>query len=285
MRHALLRLIVELDREGHERLGEQRRQGEAGCHDNHHWAQWDPGQLSLRQEWRPTPILCEMGSVTIAIAHRGDPLNERENTLPAFESAVQQGADMVEIDLRRTRDGVIVVLHDPTLERLWGVDHAVADLDASDVEHIGSASQRIPTFRQVLQNVPLPLMVDFTRREVVEGALDEVRAADAIARSLFVTGNVAALRMLRSLAPEARIGLTWVERELPAPSLLEELGAEFWNPMFQLVTPDRVAAMHDLGLKVSTWTVDRRRHMERVARAGVDAIVSNRIADLRAFLA
>jgi glycerophosphoryl diester phosphodiesterase len=222
--------------------------------------------------------------VTIAIAHRGDPLHERENTLPAFESAVQKGADMVEIDLRRTRDGVIVVLHDPTLERLWGVDHAVADLGASDVEHIGSASERIPTFRQVLQNVALPLMVDFTRREVVQGALDEVKAADAMARSLFVTGNVEALRMLRALAPEARIGLTWVERDLPAPGLLEELGAEYWNPMLQLVTPDRVAAMHDLGLKVSTWTVDRRRHMERVARAGVDAIVSNRIADLRAFL-
>jgi glycerophosphoryl diester phosphodiesterase len=54
--------------------------------------------------------------------------------------------------------------------------------------------------------------------------------------------------------------------------------------MFRLVTPERVAAVHDLGRKVSCWTVDEPRHMARVADAGVDAIVSNRIADLRRFL-
>jgi glycerophosphoryl diester phosphodiesterase len=66
---------------------------------------------------------------------------------------------------------------------------------------------------------------------------------------------------------------------------LAELGAEYWNPMFRLVTDERVAAVHDLGLKVSTWTVDKPRHMARVAAAGVDAIVSNRIGELRRQLA
>jgi glycerophosphoryl diester phosphodiesterase len=59
-----------------------------------------------------------MSTVPIAIAHRGDPIAERENTLPAFEAAVLAGADMVELDLRRTADGEIVVLHDATLSRL-----------------------------------------------------------------------------------------------------------------------------------------------------------------------
>jgi glycerophosphoryl diester phosphodiesterase len=92
-----------------------------------------------------------------------------------------------------------------------------------------------------------------------------------------VTGNVEALRRLRKEAPEARIGLTWVKQEPPPADLLRELGAEFWNPTFRLVTPERVAAVHSLGLKVSTWTVDKPRHMARVIAAGVDAIVSNRI--------
>jgi glycerophosphoryl diester phosphodiesterase len=104
-------------------------------------------------------------------------------------------------------------------------------------------------------------------------------------RSLFVTGNVDALRHLRALSLEARIGLTWTAPEPPPPALLHELGAEFWNPMFRLATAPHVAAVHDLGLKVSTWTVDEDRHMERVLAAGVDAMVSNRIADLRHFLA
>ncbi|MGA2303827.1 MAG: glycerophosphodiester phosphodiesterase [Acidimicrobiales bacterium] len=225
-----------------------------------------------------------MGPVPLAIAHRGDPVAERENTLPAFTSAVREGADMVELDLRRTSDGEIVVLHDATLARLWGDGRNVADLNLAAVREIGRGQTRIPTFREVLHHIDVPLMVDLNA-ETVEGALHEVRQAAAMARALFVTGDVAALRHLRELAPDARIGLTWVEREPPPPTLLQELRAEYWNPAFTLVTPDRVAEVHGMGLKVSTWTVDKPRHMARVAAAGVDAIVSNRIRQLRRHLA
>jgi glycerophosphoryl diester phosphodiesterase len=224
-----------------------------------------------------------MGPVPLAIAHRGDPVVERENTLPAFTAAVREGADMVELDLRRTRDGEIVVLHDATLTRLWGDERKVADLDLAAVRGIGRGHARIPTFGEVLNDIDIPLMVDLNA-PTVEGALYEVRRAAATARALFVTGDVGALRHLRDLAPDARIGLTWVKQEPPPSTLLKELGAEFWNPMFTLITPDRVAEVHDMGLQVSTWTVDKRRHMARVVAAGVDAIVSNRIRQLRRHL-
>ena len=220
----------------------------------------------------------------IAIAHRGDPKGARENTLPAFAAAVALGADMLELDLRRTRDDEIVVLHDQTLDRLWGVHGSVGDLDLAAVQGVGDGDVRIPTLREVLSAVQLPLMVDFTRREVVGGALDAVLGAGALARSLFVTGNVEALRILRDHSPRARIGLTWVEGPTPPLALLQELGAEYWNPMFGLVTPEGVEAVHGAGLKVSTWTVDEPQDMDRVVDAGVDAVVSNRIAELVAFL-
>jgi glycerophosphoryl diester phosphodiesterase len=223
------------------------------------------------------------GGVPIAIAHRGDPVTERENTLPAFASAVREGADMVELDVRRTRDGEIVVLHDATLSRLWGDERKVADVDLASLREIGSGEMRIPTFGELLHQIDVPMMVDLNA-ETVEGALAEVRQADAMTRALFVTGNVAALRHLRRLAPEARIGLTWVAQEPPPLALLQELGAEYWNPMFRLVTPDRVAEVHGIGLKVSAWTVDKPRHMARVVAAGVDAIVSNQIRQLRRHL-
>jgi myo-inositol-1(or 4)-monophosphatase/deoxyribonuclease-2 len=220
----------------------------------------------------------------MAIAHRGDHVSERENTLAAFAAAARAGADMVELDLRVTRGGEIVVLHDATLSRLWGIDRAVADLDPSALREIGSGDVRIPTLSQVLHTIDIALMIDFTGPEVVEGAVRVVREAGAMDRSLFVTGHVPALRRLRALAPEARIGLTWIEAAPPAPSLLRELGAEFWNPTFKLVTPEGVAAMHALGLKVATWTVDEPADMASVTMAGVDAIVSNRIVELRRFL-
>ena len=211
-------------------------------------------------------------------------MGERENTLPAFAAAVALGADMVELDLRRTRDGEIVVLHDQLLQRLWGVGAAVGDLDLGDLAAIGEGELRIPTLREVLGRIAVPLMVDFTRREVVPGALEAVRAAGALARALFVTGNLEALRLLRGTSAEARVGLTWVEGPEPPLALLAELGAECWNPMFTLVTQAGVAAVHDAGMSVSTWTVDAVEDMARVVSAGVDAVVSNRVAELVAFL-
>jgi glycerophosphoryl diester phosphodiesterase len=219
-----------------------------------------------------------------AIAHRGEPVGHRENTLPAFAAAVALGADWVEIDLRRTRDGAIVVLHDQTLERLWGLGASVGDVDLAEVVALGEGDVVIPTLADVLQAVPLPLMVDFTRREVVAGALEAVQSARALQRCLFVTGNVAALQQLRAASAEARIGLTWLDGPEPPLALLHELRAEYWNPMFGLLTAEGVDAVHQAGLRVSTWTVDSTEDMTRVLEAGVDAVVSNRIAALVAHL-
>ena len=221
----------------------------------------------------------------ITIAHRGEPVGHRENTLGAFAAALELGADWVEIDLRRTRDGEIVVLHDQTLERLWGVDASVGDLDWVEVAGVGHSDERIPSLRQVLEAVPVPMMVDFTRREVVEGALAQVLAADALERSLFVTGNVPALRQLRSLSGEARIGLTWTDGEDPPLALLGELAAEYWNPWFGLVSEGGAAAVHDAGRLVSCWTVDETADMERVTAWGADAVVSNQVGALVQFVA
>jgi glycerophosphoryl diester phosphodiesterase len=217
----------------------------------------------------------------IAIAHRGDPIAHRENTLPAFAAALAQGADMLELDLRRARDGAIVVLHDQSLLRLWELDASVGDLDLSEVARLGEGDVRIPTLRQVLDTVPpeVELMVDFTRREVVAGALDQALSAGALDRCLFVTGNVEALRLLRGLSGRARIGLTWTEGADPPLDVLRELGAEFWNPMYSFVSAEGVAAVHEAGLRVSTWTVDAPADMARVVADGVDAVVSNRVAE------
>ncbi len=220
----------------------------------------------------------------VAIAHRGEPVGHRENTVPAFAAAVALGADMVEIDLRRTRDGAIVVLHDQTLERLWGLGASVGDVDLADVAALGDGAVRIPTLGEVLQAVPLPLMVDFTRREVVAGGLQAVRAAGALERCLFVTGNVPALQQLRAASADARIGLTWLDGAEPPLDLLRQLGAEYWNPWFGLITADGVDAVHRAGLRVSTWTVDTPEDMAGVLGAGVDAVVSNHIGELVAHL-
>ena len=216
----------------------------------------------------------------LALAHRGDWSEAPENTVAAFRAAERAGADMIELDIRRTADGGIAVVHDPTLERVWGSPLAVADATLGELSELG-----IATLAEALASVDSPLMVDFTVADVVEPALDVIRAADALERVLFSGGNVEGHRRIRALAPTARIALTWTERELPPPTLLEELAVEYFNPPWELVDSKLVEGMHERGFKVSTWTVDDPAEMRRVVDCGVDAVVTNRVAELVALLA
>ncbi|RIJ56810.1 glycerophosphodiester phosphodiesterase, partial [Clavibacter phaseoli] len=89
--------------------------------------------------------------MTVATGHRGDSSRHRENTLAAIRSAAEAGARTVEVDVHVTRDGQVVLLHDDTLERLWGVDARIADLDLADVRALGGGDLRIPLLADALE--------------------------------------------------------------------------------------------------------------------------------------
>jgi glycerophosphoryl diester phosphodiesterase len=215
----------------------------------------------------------------LAIAHRGDPIAERENTPAAFAAAVDAGADMIELDVRCTSDGEAVVLHDATLDRLWGVAKRVVEVRADDVRALG-----IPDLGEVLRAIPEPVqvMVDYEERAVAEPALDAVLAAGALERCLFSGDCYDGHRAIRERAPEARIACTWTSEEPIADALLDELGAEFWNPNGNVLArdPTQIERMHARGTRVSVWTIDRREDMEHFLRLGVDAVITNRVATL-----
>jgi glycerophosphoryl diester phosphodiesterase len=218
----------------------------------------------------------------LAVAHRGDPLAYRENTVAAFAAAVEAGADMVELDVRRTADGAAAVLHDPTLERLWNVRRPVAAMTMDELRALG-----IPDLAGALAAIPVQVMVDYTEADVVEPALAAIAEAGALPRVLFSGECIEGHRRIRRLHPDARIALTWTRRDASPDALLDELGAEFFNPDGRLLArdPSLVARMHARGTGVSTWTIDRRADMERLLDLGVDAVITNRIADLLELLA
>jgi glycerophosphoryl diester phosphodiesterase len=215
----------------------------------------------------------------LAIAHRGDPITERENTLAAFAAAVAAGADMIELDVRCSADGEPVVVHDPTLERIWGVARPVAALAADDVRALG-----IPDLAQALAAIPEPVqvMIDYEEPGVAEPALEAVLAAGALERCIFSGECYSGHRALRAREPDVRIACTWTA-DKPCPgALLDELGAELWNPSGRVLArwPAEVERMHVRGTRVSVWTIDRREDMQCCLDAGVDAVITNRVADL-----
>ena len=163
----------------------------------------------------------------LAIAHRGDPIAHRENTVAAIRSALDCGADIVEIDVKTTEDGVSVVLHDDSLRRLWGVDRDIRTMSAAEVTGIG-----IPTLRAVLalfEGRRAAVMVDMDSGEWARAARVEAGSAVSTGRlrqeQVMWCGHVAGMREVRQHDPDARVFLSWGEEALdgpPADDLLTE---------------------------------------------------------------
>ncbi|QKW09478.1 glycerophosphodiester phosphodiesterase [Streptomyces sp. NA04227] len=220
-----------------------------------------------------------MPTVT-AVAHRGVPYLARENTLDSLRLALDMGADAVEFDVRLTRDRLPVVLHDETLERLWGHKRALRSLTAKEVAELTGG--RVPTLAEALEatgrsrvmlDVPGATAVD------VRHIVSVVHECGAAERSYY---TAAAQQMLhvRAADPQAEIALTWTTLAPPRPAVLDAIAPRWLNYRFGLVDRDLAKRVHDGGHLLSVWTPDMRRTMRRLLALGVDSITTNRLDTL-----
>jgi glycerophosphoryl diester phosphodiesterase len=224
--------------------------------------------------------------VALAVAHRGDPYVHRENTLPSVLSAFAKGADVVEVDVRLTRDGVPVLLHDATLERLWGHDEPVASLTFDEVvERTGGGVPSLADALEVLRDRGSGrMLLDLT--ETGQAAPSVAAVADAgLGERVYYCGELPAMHEVRLLAPGAEIAMTWKTSVRPAGALLTALRPRWLNLRFGLVNAATVAFAREHGLLVAAWTADWDRSMARLLALGVDAVTTNRLAALRRVMA
>lgn len=196
----------------------------------------------------------------LAVAHRGDPYRHRENTLPAIASALDTGADAVEVDVQLTRDRVPVLLHDRTLRRLWELDRPVGSLTAAQLDARSFAGgMRVPTLAEALKLVfetpSARLMIDLDEPGPAAASWQTVSELGAQDRVLFC-GPAGALFAVRELAPEAGLALTWTRPELPVRPLLDDLRPRYLNPPFGLVDRALVERAQDEGWRSASgrWT-------------------------------
>ncbi|MEU1279531.1 glycerophosphodiester phosphodiesterase [Streptomyces sp. NPDC005805] len=211
------------------------------------------------------------------VGHRGDPYRVRENTLPSLRSAFERGADVVEIDVRLTRDGVPVLLHDDSLKRLWEHDRPLARLTAEEVRELTGGG--VPTLAEALTATEgRRLLIDLpgATPASVRTVLGTVRECGAAERVAYCAGTSTMLSV-RAADPGAEISLTWTTLAPPRPVLLDAVRPKWLNYRFGLVRPDLAARVHDRGLLLSVWTPDTRRTLRRLLAAGVDSITTNRV--------
>ncbi|WP_406399304.1 glycerophosphodiester phosphodiesterase [Streptomyces sp. NBC_00879] len=211
------------------------------------------------------------------VGHRGDPYRVRENTLPSLRSALEQGADAVEIDVRLTRDDVPVLLHDDSLKRLWGHDRLLAALTLDELHELTGGG--VPTLSEALNALGSHrVMIDLpgASTESVRTVVGTVHECGAGERVYYCAGPVTMLAV-RAADPSAEIAMTWTSLAPPRPALLAAVGPRWLNYRFSLLGQELTDRIHKDGMLVSAWVADTRRSMRRLARYGVDSITTNRV--------
>jgi glycerophosphoryl diester phosphodiesterase len=231
-----------------------------------------------------------MGAVTKVWAHRGASGSAPENTLPAFEMAIEQGADGLEFDVQLTRDDYVVVIHDETLERTtngngWVADHSLEDLKRLDASagREGFAGVRIPTLEELFglvagADVRLNVELKNSRipyqgmEERVVALIDRFGLRDRIILSSFDHNS---LRGLAEAGVGLPLGVLYSEPLWRPWNYAVKLGASALHPSLAATRHKTVERSHENGLEVNVWTVNEAEDMLRVAECGADALITN----------
>lgn len=232
---------------------------------------------------RLSPLVC---------AHRGRSGVAPENTMAAFEAAVELGADFMELDVRRSLDGEIVCMHDATVDRTTDGSGEVAqmtlealrELDAGSWKGEQYAGERIPLLREVLEQIAPRLVVDIEvkQRGIAEEVVQLVRDADCLRRVTIISFDADDLRQAKAAEPTLSCGLitSWKEDadESDLAALLDKAlscGANCISCLHAHVTERLVRECHLAGLALKAWTMDDREEIERMIDLRVDGLVSN----------
>lgn len=211
------------------------------------------------------------------IAHRGASAAHPENTVAAFAAAGPLGADAVELDARRTADGAIVVHHDDTLAD----GRVIVELARSALPaQVPTLAEALDACGDLVVNIEIknwPDDADFDPSEAVADAVvAEVARRGAPGRYLVSSFHRPTIDRIRVAAPE--LATAFLHSHLDGATALAEAvthGHGALHPWYGWVTEELIAAAHEQGVVVNTWTVDDPELMARFAGWGIDGIVTN----------
>jgi glycerophosphoryl diester phosphodiesterase len=247
--------------------------------------------------------------------HRGARARRPENTLPAFRYAIEQGVDVLELDVAVTKDGVAVISHDPLINpticsgpKLGIPIHTLtrSELDAYDcgakknpnfADQVPVPGTRIPNLDEVFAlaagntvqfNVETKIFADKPEltpdpETFTKMILDLVRKHKLESRVILQSFDPRTLRVMKRLDPAIRRAALF-EKQRDWKEVAAEFEATLFSPEQRLVTKERVAQAHAAGMEVVPWTSDKPDDWARLVDADVDAIITDDPAALIAWL-
>jgi len=217
----------------------------------------------------------------LRIAHRGASGYAPENSLEAFRKALQLNSDVVEFDVRSTRDGELVIAHDDSIDRVTNGSGNISALTINEIRNYRLANgEAIPTFTEVVELLMHRCIYKVDIKDIHSvGSVMKVIAAKGIEDLTIITSKVhSVLEDIRRFSSKIKIELggyvdgTPVEHELKR---IKELGADIMSPHVSIINEAMVKKAHSVGIEVHVWDVNDREAISRVKNIRVDGITSD----------
>jgi len=222
------------------------------------------------------------------MGHRGAKAYEPENTLRSVRRALEMGVDAVEIDVHLSRDGVLTVIHDDTVDRTTNGTGAVNDLTWEELRRLDAGlGERLPRLEEVAELVGgrAHLFIELKDRQGVATLAAFFRERQCFHEATVISFWHPAVKALREVEPRIVTGVLLVGHPVDAPALARAAGAQALMLNYAYVTPELTAAAHAAGLAVYAWNIDTVAEFIPFLDMDVDGVGSNKpdvlIAHLR----
>jgi glycerophosphoryl diester phosphodiesterase len=229
------------------------------------------------------------------VAHRGATGYAPENTIAGFDLAVDMKADYIEIDVQRSKDGELVIIHDTTVDRTTDGTGKVGDLTLQQLQGLDAGSwkgesfagESIPTFEEILDRYhgKVGILIELKAPELYPGIEEQV--AEALKernldqpqneKIIIQSFNFESMKKTDKLLPKVPVGVLTSNRTHTTAEALKEFStyAEWFNPSYGIVTEEVVDQVHAQGMQIGSWTVRSQEAADFLYEMNVDAIITD----------
>lgn len=224
---------------------------------------------------------------TRIVAHRGGRGNGTENTLSAIQGAVRDGADAIEIDVRMTKDGELVLMHDSSINRTSYSTGFVSRMTLEQLQSVNFKGYPICTLDEALSylsGTSVSLLLEMKITGIENACVEAVTRAGMEDRTTFISFSLNALRTVRMIKAGALVGYLYIADIKDPVGVADIFGIDLMLPYSALVDEAYVADLHNAGVRVGVWTVNKRSSLSAAHRAGVDYIITDQVATALAVL-
>jgi len=213
------------------------------------------------------------------IAHRGASAYEPENTLRSVNKALEMRADMIEVDVRSSKDDTIVVFHDENVKRTTNGDGYVKDLTLEELKKLDAGKgQRIPTLKEVIDSVRQKaiLVIEIKVRDIEESVVKIVER-ESIEKGVIITSFYHPIvRNVKELNPTIKTGVIFKCHPVKPSELASNAQANALFPEHKYISQQMVEETHKHNLEIYPWTVEDLDKASYLIKIGVDGVVTNK---------